>query len=360
MRRFLMVSAAATASWLLVANPASACGGLVAPNGAVRLERTTTLAAYHGGVERYVTSFQYAANQDDFGSIIPLPGVPTDVQKAGSWTLQRLERETHPQPVAKQASGFAAAASTSGAQVILETSVDALDITVLSGGGPAVLDWVKAHGYAVSADAPAMLNFYAQRSPVFLAARFNSARARARGQVSGDGTPVLITIPTPNPWVPLHILSLAKGALEPVQADVFLLTDRAPTLLGLDSGVSVQAGEEASSSLLSDLRSDRDSTWVPDHAWLTFVRIDTAAGKLNHDLAIDASGAYAPSPVQAGFDPAGAVPTAQTVGLRPVHVPHGNGPGRPRVIVIVPILLGLAVLFGLVVLIAGPKAPKQV
>jgi hypothetical protein len=301
-------------------------------------------------VERYVTSFQYAANQDDFGSIIPLPGVPTDVQKAGSWTLQRLERETHPQPLF--AKGAATAAATAaGAQVILQTSVDALDITVLSGGGPAVLDWVKSHGYAVSADAPAMLNFYAQRSPVFLAARFNSARARARGQVSGDGTPVLITVPTPNPWVPLHILSLAKGALEPVQADVFLLTDRAPTLLGLDPGVSVQAGEEASSSLLFDLRSDRDSAWVPDRAWLTFVRIDTAAGKLNHDLAIDASGAYAPSPVQAGFDPTRAVPAAQTVGLHPVQVPHSDGWGHPKAIVILAILLSLAVVFGLVVLI---------
>jgi hypothetical protein len=236
--------------------------------------------------------------------------------------------------------------------------VDALDITVLSGGGPAVLDWVKAHGYAVSTDAPAMLNFYAQRSPVFLAARFDGARARARGQVGGDGTPVLITIPTPNPWVPFHILSLAKGALEPVQADVYLLTDRAPTLLGLDPGVSIQASEQAPASLLSDLRADRDSSWVPDQAWLTFVQIDTAASKLTHDLAVDASGADLPSPVQAGYNPSRAVPTAQPVGLRPVRTPRLAGPHHRDLTVLLTVgaMITAIVVLGVGVLLAERRA----
>src|SRR5262249_38383561 len=83
---------------LLVATaaPAGACGRLVAPNGAVRLDRTTTLAEYHDGVEHYVTSFQYAGGETNFGSIIPLPGVPSDVERAGGWTLQRLEKEVQP------------------------------------------------------------------------------------------------------------------------------------------------------------------------------------------------------------------------------------------------------------------------
>src|SRR5258708_7066362 len=137
---------------------------------------------------------------------------------------------TRPPPPAPAA----ALAAPAPAEVLLLTTVDALDITVLSGGGPAVLDWVKAHGFAVSADAPAMLDYYALRSPVFLAARFDASSATARGQLVGDGTPVQISIPTPNPWVPLHILSLGKPATDVVQADVYLLTDRAPSLLGLD------------------------------------------------------------------------------------------------------------------------------
>src|SRR4051812_24865441 len=79
-----------------VAAPAGACGGLVGENGTIKLERTTTLAAYHDGVERYVTSFDFSGAGEEVGSIIPLPGVPTDVKRGGDWTLQRLEREVAP------------------------------------------------------------------------------------------------------------------------------------------------------------------------------------------------------------------------------------------------------------------------
>ena len=41
--KVLLLSAVAT---LLMAGPALACGGLVAPNGSVNLVKTTTLAAY--------------------------------------------------------------------------------------------------------------------------------------------------------------------------------------------------------------------------------------------------------------------------------------------------------------------------
>ena len=44
-----------------LAAPAAACGGLVAPNGAVQLLRTTTLAAHVDGVEHYITSFAFAS-----------------------------------------------------------------------------------------------------------------------------------------------------------------------------------------------------------------------------------------------------------------------------------------------------------
>jgi hypothetical protein len=326
-RRLSALALLATGGLMIAAAPpAGACGGLVAPNGAVRLDRTTTLAAYHGGVEHYVTSFRYAGGGTNFGSIIPLPGIPSDVRRAGSWTLQRLEREAHP-PAPFEGDLRAQAATASTAQVLLQTTVDALDITVLKGGGNEVLKWVKDHGYAVSNDAPAMLDFYAQRSPIFLAARFDASKAAALEQQAGDGTPIQITIPTPNPWVPLHILALAKVPEAPVVADVFLLTDRAPALLGLDQGVQVQAGQPASDSLLADLRSDTDSEWVPTQAWLTLVGVSTPAGKLNHDLAIDPSGAGRPSAVQAGFELAAAAPTPTIVGLDPLS--KAVKPGNP-------------------------------
>ena len=44
-----------------------------------------------------------------------------------------------------------------------------------------------------------MLAFYAERSPIFLAAVFDGSAAAERGQLVGDGTPVHVTIPTTNP-----------------------------------------------------------------------------------------------------------------------------------------------------------------
>ena len=72
----------------LTAAPAAACGGLVGENGTIQLTRTTTLAAYHNGVERYVTSFEFTGQGKEVGSIVPLPDVPTKVERAGDWTLQ--------------------------------------------------------------------------------------------------------------------------------------------------------------------------------------------------------------------------------------------------------------------------------
>src|SRR5687768_14147250 len=94
MRRLGIILPAALLGLLLTAGPALACGGLIGPNGAVNLLRTTTFAGYHDGVEHYVTSFQFAGGSGQFGSLIPLPGVPTTVEKGGDWTLQRLIRET--------------------------------------------------------------------------------------------------------------------------------------------------------------------------------------------------------------------------------------------------------------------------
>ncbi|MDQ6794264.1 MAG: hypothetical protein M3067_05525 [Chloroflexota bacterium] len=57
----------------LTAGPMAACGGLIGPNGAVNLLRTTTLAGYHDGVEHYITAFQFAGGGGKFGSITPFP-----------------------------------------------------------------------------------------------------------------------------------------------------------------------------------------------------------------------------------------------------------------------------------------------
>jgi uncharacterized protein DUF2330 len=302
---------------LLVAAPAWACGGLVNSNGSVTLVRTTTMAAYHQGVEHYVTSFEFAGGKGEFGSIIPLPGVPTKVIRGGDWTLQRLVQETQPQPEAFAFAG-AALSAAEDARVILKTEIDALDIVVLEGGGTAVGRWASDHGFFLPPDAPEVLDFYADRSPIFMAVRFDATRAAAQGLSDGDGTPVHVVIPTTNPWVPLRILGLGAAADAPVEADVYLLTDRKPATLpaplspgvvsrlpqGIRPGLVLEASEPASNSLLTDLRSDKGMNWLPSsNMWLSYLRVDARAGDLDYDLAVDASGAGRPAPVAAGLDP---------------------------------------------------------
>ena len=300
-RLALGLSGAALAIFL-TATPALACGGLIGPNGAVNLLRTTTFAGYHDGVEHYVTAFQFAGGGGQFGSITPLPGIPTSVVKGGDWTLQRLIRETN--PVFLEASPAASSADRLGAVELMNVKIDALDITVLKGGAADIGEWATAHGFRLPADAPEVLDFYARRSPIFLAAAFDADAAKARGQQVGDGTPVHITIPTANPWVPLRILALGKTGQEPVQADVYLLTDHAPTLLPVptgSNGIRLDASETASDGLLADLRSDRGMDWIPASGWLTKVAVDGTARQLDYDLAVDASGSGLPSAVAAGL-----------------------------------------------------------
>src|SRR5207237_10382836 len=128
MRAFLAGAAAVIAALAATAQPAAACAGLIGPNGAVNLLRTTTFAGYHDGIEHYVTSFQFAGGTGQFGSLIPLPGVPDKVEARGDWTLQRLIRETTPARFDGLALRSAKAAIPAPAEVILTARIDALDI----------------------------------------------------------------------------------------------------------------------------------------------------------------------------------------------------------------------------------------
>ena len=151
----------------------------------------------------------------------------TSVVAGGS--VFHLIRETNPIPAA--AEFLAAGTARDSAQVLQQVRIDALDITILRGGGDEVGLWAKDHGFRLPPDAPEVLDFYADRSPIFMAAAFDADAAAERGQAIGDGTPIHLTIPTPNPWVPLRILGLGKAAAELVEADVYLLTDIRPALL---------------------------------------------------------------------------------------------------------------------------------
>lgn len=303
--RALAGLAAGMAALLIGAGPVLACGGLVGENGSISLVRTTTLAAYHDGVERYVTSFEFTGEGQEVGSIIPLPDVPTAVERGGDWTLQRLQQEVAP-PLEGAAVADAAGAPRS-AEVLQEVQIDALDITILKGGADEVGRWATDNGFLLTPDSPEVLRFYAERSPIFMAARFDATRAAELGQQAGDGTPIMLTIPTDEPWVPLRILGLGLDADQTVEADVFILTDDRPQLLAGGEGLGLERSEAADPSLLADLRSDKGMEWVPDDMWFTYLPLEVSAGELDYDLAVSTDDDVAPAVADAGITPREAV-----------------------------------------------------
>ena len=338
-RRAAVVAATAVVMGItlmvITAGPVLACAGLVTAGGNVKLLRTATLAAWHDGYEHYVTSFTFDGGGAEVGSLVPLPAVPEKVERGGDWTLQRLERETQPQFNARRsAAGDAAAApAAEQAEVVYETRIDALDITILKGGAQAVADWATEHGYSLTPDAPETLEYYADQSPVFMAARFDTTAAKERDQQVGEGTPIHLTIPLRTPWVPLRILALGRQASEFIDADVYLLTPHRPGLRPAPGdGLVLNHDQQASKELLDDLRSDKGMEWVPEQAWLTHLRVAEEAGELDYDLNVNArpsgsaqravSDARSPQPPPTPRrDPAVAVASTDTSPLRAAAVP---------------------------------------
>jgi len=298
----LVPAAAATlALFLTQALPAAACGGLIAPNGAIRLDRATTLVAWHDGVERYMTSFSYNGEASTFGWIVPLPAVPEKVEEGGGWTLQRLFRETHPQPAIAQLAFAVRAASADSAVVLQQVQVKALDITVLRGSGQAVLDWASQNGFAVDAETRAHVIQYAKGSPVFMAAKYNAGRAQQQRLLFGDGSPVLITMKIPHPWIPFEVLAAGQQ----VQADLYLLSDKPVNtsewraLIGASGVGTTVAGaegfklafqEKMTDSLYHDLSTDKNMGWVRSDSWLTYLSLNAPDSKVTYDMSVTAMG----------------------------------------------------------------------
>lgn len=305
-RRLLSIPILTLAFLALGPGVALACGGLVADEHAEVLRKATTLAAWHDGYEHYVTGFQFAGSASSFGYIIPLPGVPSKIQKGGEWTLERLELEVSPVGEALAIAGAAPAARD--VTVIQQVRVDALDITVVRGGGPDVAAWAEEHGFDLTPDTGAVLGRYSSAGAIFALAKYDNEDAIKRGLAEGQGTVIHFTIPTAAPWIPLRILALGKGGPEIVEADLFILTGHVPTLspgFWDMPGTSLRAIRPASTALLGELRSDRGMGWLPrEGMWLTALSMATPAAAITTDLSIDGGGPPAPPSIPLPAGPA--------------------------------------------------------
>ena len=346
----IVIVLALTVFMIMQALPAAACGGLVAPDGAVRLERAETLVAWHDGIEHYMTAFPYQGDVSSLGWIVPLPTVPEKIQEGGAWTLQRLARETQPQPL--QFGAASTAAAPASAQVLQKLTIEALNITVLKGSGQEVLNWCAGNGFTLSDETRAHLLRYAAGSPYFMAAKFDTSAVRARHQVQGDGTPILITMRTAHPWVPLEVLALDG---QQVQADLYLLTDKplntsdvgavagqspVGTQIPGAPGFQLAFQEPMNASLYHDLSTDRNMGWVRPDGWLTYLSLDAPSSEVTYDLGVTSRGVirvapFGTSPMAIGADlPAHALPT--WLPTLPI--------GTPEVALTIVLLSGIAVL----------------
>jgi hypothetical protein len=368
MIRTLSALAMAVAALCSQVMPAAACGGLIAPNGAIRLTRASTLVDWHDGVEHYLTSFSYQGTGfDDFGFIVPLPAAPDRVEEGGGWTLQRLAREVSPPP--RFASLGGATTLAAAPAVVLQTvQVKALDITVLKGSGQALVDWCAQNHYLLNAETRAHLQNYAKGSPFFMAAKYNVARAQASGQGVGDGSPVLITMHVPHLWVPLEVLA---NGVEQVNADVYLLTARrvyTADLAAFDGespvgglvphapGMTIPYQQFINDRLFTDLSTDKNMGWVRRDSWLTYIRLTAPAATVGYDLGLAdnnvihlAAYGTSPSRVADGRHDLGAVVSPEEPGSVPPLAP-----GVPTLLVVVV----LGALFAVSVLALSARRPR--
>ena len=356
----LAMAAAAVVSQVL---PAAACGGLIAPNGAIRLTRAATLVDWHDGVEHYLTSFSYAGTGfDDFGFIVPLPAAPDRVEEGGGWTLQRLERATRPQRQFFTADAQSAP-SAGSVQVLQTVQVKALDIAVLKGTGQGLVEWCAQNHFLLDPETRAHLLNYAKGSPFFMAAKYNVARAEATRQGVGDGSPVLITMHTPHLWVPLEVLA---NGVQDVNADVYLLTDgrvytgdlaafdgESPegALVPHAAGMTIPYQQRIDAQLFRDLSTDKNMGWVRPNSWLTYIQLSAPASTVQYDMGLADNG----------------VIHLAAYGTKPSRVPDGRhdlgavvDPGNPTatpllapgVATLVLELLGVALVLGAVMWIS--------
>ncbi len=342
--------------------PAFACGALVAPNGSVRLSRATTLVAWHDGVERYMTSFSYQGNFSNLGWIVPLPAAPLKIEEGGAWTLQRLSLETH--PVRSTFGVEAAAVHSDSAAVLQKVKIEALNITVIKGSGQEVLNWATSNGFFLNTETREHLLGYAKGSPIFLAAKYDTSAAKARGLFQGDGTPILITMKTAHIWVPLEVLAI-EG--QQVQADLYLLTGQPVYTTGFDAmvgqspvgselpgapGFVVSFQEKLTPRLFHDLSTDRNMGWVRSDSWLTYLSLDAPEPTVTYDLGVSPSGVIRLAPY--GTPPM-AVVDGQSSHEPPAWLPR-LPLGAPQVLLAVIALLSIG--GGLFLIVRGKRRAR--
>jgi hypothetical protein len=166
------------------------------------------------GREDLVLQVKYEGPADDFGWLVPVPGLP-EVRKGSMDCFYELSRLTQAHwgdgqvPLASHGLSRAMGAAKEEAVKVIEIkTVGAYEIAVLSTRNAASLsDWLNAHQFVFPKDKQAILDAYIQKQWYFVAARVNPER---------NGFTLKSELPKHANISPTTRKQLAKGELHPL------------------------------------------------------------------------------------------------------------------------------------------------
>ncbi len=226
-----MLSAAGAVA-LAAPSEAQACGGTFCDAGPqpmpVDQSGENILFVRRGTQIQAHIQIQYEGDAERFGWVIPLQSVPTfsvgseplfQALLQGSvpqyWFTQQfddcsIDMDPGAPPSDGGDNGTGAAGEDGGGEepdgpdILLQETVGAFEITVLSGGSAAeIIEWLDANGYQQDPDAEPILQEYVKENHVFGAVKLTS------GADTDEIHPIVLTFDSSEPCIPLRLTRIA-------------------------------------------------------------------------------------------------------------------------------------------------------
>ncbi len=238
--KFLTLAVIALAATVIAPPEASACGGLVCDGGGpaavVQNAERIVFAKNPDGTTTAVVQIQYSGPTDQFGWLLPVPGIP-EVGLGSDHVFTRLQAATDPSyslttevegkcknPVSFSLGGGRAASDSAGANngafeegsdnpisVLDSGAVGPYDYVILEvdtatgGNAQLALDWLEANGYQPPDTAPDLIEPYFEDGFNMLAIRLQ------KSSDTGSIRPIKLTYDSSHPMIPIKLTALAAS-----------------------------------------------------------------------------------------------------------------------------------------------------
>jgi hypothetical protein len=197
-----------------------ACGGLFSPESLLAQNAERIIFTDNGdGTISAIVQIEYTGYEENFSWILPIPeGIPAEaieVPETAQNAFQALELATRPiyrdpkRPLCMAEfdlplRGLAGEGAPGGVDVFSSGIVGPYGFDVISSEDPtALIDWLREHGYQVTAAMEPLINVYVQEGMHFLAMQL------APEAGIQDIQPVKVTFHGERPMIPIRIAAVA-------------------------------------------------------------------------------------------------------------------------------------------------------